>query len=117
MADNKATTLHPPQSLKSQPFTGLHLVKGATYRALAEMHAGFEKVIHELGTLSRTSFLRSDALTAIYEQLWQIRAQAFREVLSTLGQRETANAAHYERLCSEHGGSIQPPATLPANGS
>ena len=91
-----------------QPSAGLMPVKAATYRALAELNAGFEKVLHDLGNLRQNSLFRSDALSALHEQLGGIRVRANREILSVLGERETANAGHFERLRWE--GATSPPA-------
>jgi hypothetical protein len=112
MADNKATTLHPPQSPNSQPVTGTLPVKAYVYRAIAEMNAGFEKVIQDLNNLKQIAFFRSDPLREMHDLLCQVRAQANREFIAVLGQRETANATHFDRLAKERG--ISPPETTPA---
>jgi hypothetical protein len=115
MATNKAKrpfSLAQPQpqrpSLNPQPATAPMPVKSATYRALAELNAGFDKVLHDLGTLRQNSLFHSDALSALHQQLSVIRARANREVLSVLGERESANAGHFERLRGE--GATSPPA-------
>jgi hypothetical protein len=124
MATNKAKrTIHLAQDHKPerrspnpnprpnpgpQPVTGALPVKSAIYRALAEVTTGFDKVIHDFGTLKQSYFFRTGTLSALHDQLCAVRAQAIREFLSILGERETANAERFERLCSERG--ISPPA-------
>jgi hypothetical protein len=95
-------------NLNPQPRAGLMPVKASTYRALAELNAGFDRVLHDLGSLRQNSLFRSDVLSALYEQLGSVRARANREILSVLGERETANAGHFERLRWE--GATSPPA-------
>ena len=112
MADNKANTLHPPQSLNPQPITGTLPVKAYVYRAIAEMNAGFEKVIQDLNNLKQINYLHSEPFTAMHDTVCAIRARANRELMAALSQRETANAAHFERLCKEH--ETIPPGTTPA---
>ena len=73
-------------------------VKAHVYRAVAELNAGFETVILEFGNLKQISYFRSDPLTAMYNQLLRIRAQANREFIAVLSAHEAANAAHYEGL-------------------
>ena len=73
-------------------------VKAHVYRSIAELNAGFETVILEFGNLKQITYFRSDPLTAMYNQLLRIRAQATREFISVLSAREAANAAHYEGL-------------------
>jgi hypothetical protein len=101
MADNKANTLHPPQSLNSQTVTGTLPVKAYVYRAIAEMNAGFEKVVQDLNNLKQIAFFRSDPLREMHDTLCAIRARANREFIAVLEQRELANATHFERLCGE----------------
>ena len=69
-------------------------VKTHVYRSLTRLNAGFEKVILEFGNLKQISYFRSEALTAMYNQLLRIRAQANREFIAVLSAREAANAAH-----------------------
>ena len=111
MADHKANTLHPPQSLNSQPLTGTLPVKAHVYRAIAEMNASFEKVAQDLNNLKQIAFFRSDPLREMHDLLCQVRAQANREFIAVISQREAANAAHFDRLCKERG--ITPPETTP----
>jgi hypothetical protein len=106
MASNKANTLHPPQTLNSQPVTGLLPVKSQIYRAIAELNAGFDKVIHDFGDLTQMRCFRSEPLLATYDLICQLRARANREFFAVLNQREAANAAHFERLCAERGISL-----------
>ena len=111
MADNKANTLHPPQSLNPQPITGTLPVKAYVYRAIAELNAGFEKVIQDLNNLKQIPYFRSDPLHEMHDTLCVIRARANREFIAVLEQRELANAEHYRRLCAERGDGTQPPQT------
>ena len=55
-------------------------------------------MILEFGNLKQISYFRSDPLTAMYNQLLRIRAQARREFISVLSAREAANSAHFETL-------------------
>ena len=117
MATNKAKrsihlAQHDPKperhSLNTQPAAAPMPVKSAVYRALAELNTGFDKVLHDLGSLRQNSLFHSDVLSALYEQLGGVRACANREILSVLGERETANAGHLERLRGD--GATSPPA-------
>ena len=98
MASNKANTLHPPQSLNSQLASGPKPVKAHIYHSLAELNAAFDTVINEFGNLKQINYFCSEPLTAMYHQLLRIRAQANREFTAVLGERETANANHFENL-------------------
>ena len=66
------------------------------------MNGGFEKVIQELETLGQISYYRSGSVTAIHDLICRIRAQANRELIAVLNDRETANAGHFDQLCIEH---------------
>jgi hypothetical protein len=79
-------------------------VKAHTYRSLAEMNAGLEQAIQGLETLRRIKFLSSDSIKGIHHLLSRLRAQANREIMAALTDRETANARHFQQLCleSEH---------------
>ncbi|HKT49979.1 MAG TPA: hypothetical protein VJV96_06760 [Candidatus Angelobacter sp.] len=98
MAIKKANTLHPPQSLNPQPAAGSMPVKTHVYRSITRLNAGFEKVILEFGNLKQINYFSSEPLTAMYNQLLRIRAQANREFSAVLSAREAANAAHFEGL-------------------
>jgi hypothetical protein len=71
-------------------------VKTHVYRSITKLNAGFQKVILEFGNLKQISYFRSEALTAMYNQLLRIRAQANREFSAVLSGREAANAARFE---------------------
>jgi len=101
MAIKKANTLHPPQSLNPQPAAGPMPVKSHIYHTFAELNAAFEKVILDLGNLKEITYFRSEALRAMYKTLVRIRAQANREFISVLSEREAANALHFEQLCRQ----------------
>ena len=94
MATKKANTLRPSQILNAQPVAGAMPVKTHIYRSITRLNAGFEKVILEFGNLKQVNYFRSDPLTAMYNQLLRIRAQANREIIAVLSAREAANAAH-----------------------
>ena len=98
MAIKKANTLHPPQTLNPQPAAAASPmpVKTHVYRSITRLNAGFEKVILEFGNLKQISYFSSDPLTAMYNQLLRIRAQANREFSAVLSAREAANAAQFE---------------------
>ena len=98
MADTKnRRTASPPQTLRrhveAQP------VKAHVYRAIAELNGGFEKVINDLQALGRISFFRSDRMTAMHDLICRVRAQANRDFIMTLHDREMENAAYFDRLC------------------
>jgi len=103
MATHKAKrSIHLAQP-QPQP-TELMPVKAHTYRSLAEMNAGLEQAIQGLETLKRINFLSSDSIKGIHHLLARLRAQANREIMAALTDRETANARHFQQLCleSEH---------------
>ena len=103
MASNNAKrrlSLAQPQRRRPNPEPAeLMPVKAHVYRAIAELNGGFEKVIQDLQTLGRISFLRSDRVTAMHDLICRVRAQANREFTTALHDRETANVAHFDRLC------------------
>ena len=103
MAINKAKrpiSLAQPERRRLNPAPAeLMPVRAHVYRAIAELNGGFEKVIQDLQTLGRISFLRSDRVTAMHDLLCRVRAQANRDFITALQDRETANAAHFEFLC------------------
>jgi len=76
-------------------------VKAHVYRAIAELNDGFEKVARDLQTLGRVTFLGSERVTAIHDVICRIRAQANRDFMMAIHDREIANAGHFDRLCIE----------------
>jgi hypothetical protein len=98
MADNKANTLRPPQSPNSQPNAERMPVKAATYHTLAEMNAGFENVALHLNKLQQVGYLPAGRLLPLFNLLGRIRAQANRECLSVMTERELANDEYFEQM-------------------
>ena len=101
MATNKAKrSIHLAQP---QPQTkDLLPVRAHAYRSLAEMNSGLEQAIHGLQELKKiTCFSSSESLNGIYTLLSRIRAQANREAMAVLAERETANTRHFQQLCLE----------------
>ena len=98
MAANKAKrSIH-----LAQPHTEpaeLMPVRAHAYRTLAEMNNGLEQAIQGLDTLKRISYLSSNSLHGIHCLLSRVRAQANRELMAVLAERETANAKHFQQLC------------------
>ena len=76
-------------------------MKAHVYHTFAELNAAFEKVILDLGNLKEITYFRSEELRAMYKTLVRIRAQANREFISVLSEREAANALHFEHLCGQ----------------
>ena len=99
MATNKAKrSIHLAQP---HPQTkDLLPVRAHAYRSLAEMNSGLEQAIHGLQELKKiTCFSSSESLNGIYTLLSRIRAQANREAMAVLAERETANTRHFQQLC------------------
>jgi hypothetical protein len=101
MATNKAKrSIHLAQ-LQPQR-TDLTPVRAHAYRSLAEMNTGLEQAIHGLQELKKiTCFSSLESLQATYNLLSRIRAEANREAMAVLAERETANARHFQQLCLE----------------
>lgn len=78
-------------------------VKPRIYHFIAELNDGFEKTIHDLKELQNTNFFHSDRLAAMRELICRLRAQANREFLRVLSERETANIIHFGGLPSPQG--------------
>ncbi len=96
MAANKAKhSLHLTQP-QPQP-TELMPVKARIYHVIAELNDGFEKTIHDLKQLQNTNFFHSERLAAMHDLICKLRAQANREFLTVLNERETANHRHFDR--------------------
>src|SRR6267154_1858705 len=100
MAANKAKRPLPPaQPERHSPNphpVELMPVKAHVYRAIAELNGGFEKVIQDLQTLGKISLFRSDRLAAMHDLICRIRAQANRDCIMTLHDREMANAGYFD---------------------
>lgn len=100
----------PKSRLNPEPAAELMPVKSAIYRALAELTTGFDKVIHDFGTLKQTPFFRTGTLSALHEQLCAVRVQAIHEFFAATNEREAANAGCFERLCHERESNTPEPA-------
>jgi hypothetical protein len=112
LAQPQRRRLNPQPATQQMPQMPLMPVKSAIYRALADLTTGFDKVIHDFGTLKQSHFFRTGTLSALHGQLCVIRAQAIREFLSVMNEREAANAGYFERLRREREGT--PPEPAPA---
>ncbi len=88
------------QSSNLQPVE-LMPVKAHVYRAIAELNTGFEKVVQDLQTLQRISFFPAERMLALHDLVCRVRAQANRECIMTLHDREMTNAGYFDRLCNQ----------------
>lgn len=79
-------------------------VRAHVYRTIAEMNGGYEQVIEALQILKKIKHLPGDSLNGIENQIAQIRAEANRDLMAVLSERELANSGHFQRLC------LEPPA-------
>jgi|SRR5689334_13081020 len=102
MAVNKAKrSIHLTQP-QPKPTTDLFPVKAHAYRTLAEMNNGLEQAIQGLQALRQISFFSADeSLTGLHNLLRRIRAQANRELMAVMAERESANDRHFQQLCLE----------------
>jgi hypothetical protein len=82
-------------------------VKAHVYRAIAELNNGFEKVIQDLHTIGGISFLRSEHLSSMRDLICRVRAQANREFIMALHDREIANVDYFARLCIQRASQAQ----------
>ena len=100
MATNKAKrSIHLAQPNHAP--AELTPVKAHVYQAIGELNAGLEKAIQNLQTLQSNNLFRASGLTAMNHQLRGIRAQANRQLMSAINERETANAGHFQQLSVE----------------
>jgi hypothetical protein len=115
MADNKAkrpyslAQLHPqpqpqlgkPRNPNPQPANATEQmpVKAHAYRAIAELNAGFEKVLQDLKALQPIGYLHTGRLAALVDLISRIRAETNQDLIATLHGREQTNAAYFDRLC------------------
>jgi hypothetical protein len=82
-------------------------VRAHVYRTIAEMNGGFEHVIEALQTMQRIKHLPADSLRGIENEIARIRAEANRDLITVLSEREEANAGHFGRLCLEPEGGLR----------
>jgi hypothetical protein len=100
MATNKTKrSIHLTQP--NNPPTELMPVRAHVYRTIAEVNDGFEHSIEGLQTLQKIKYLGSDGLDQMLNLVCRTRAEANRQLMSVLDQRETANTAHFQQLCIE----------------
>ncbi len=104
LAQLERRSLHPLLAAKLMP------VKAHVYRAIAELNGGLEMTLQELKRLQQVDFLPSPRLAATYDIVCKLRAQANRELLDILFERETANATHFERLSNQRQSKAQTPS-------
>lgn len=111
MASNKVKRTVPcaqPQRRSPKPeLAELMPVKAHVYRAIAELNEGFEKVARDLKTLAGISFFGSDRVIAMHDVICRIRAQANRDFMMAVHDREIANAGHFDRLCIQRDNAIK----------
>ena len=94
----------PTERLRTNPEPDAMMpVRVHAYHTIAELNTGFDKVIHDLATLQRISYFGSENLAAIHDLVCGIRAQANRECLAILAEREKVNASHFDGLCMKRG--------------
>jgi hypothetical protein len=79
-------------------------VRANVYCTLGELNTGLEQAIESLEKLVKIKYLSSDGLRGILNRLSLLRAEVNRELIAVLGEREAANAKHFE-LCGEPGTS------------
>jgi hypothetical protein len=110
MAVNKAKrSIHLAQPQPRQPQrprlnqepTEPQPVRAHIYRTIAEMNGGFEQAMEALQTLKKIKHLPGDSLGGIENQVARTRAEASRDLMAVLSERELANAGHFHRLCLE----------------
>jgi hypothetical protein len=114
MAINKTKrplpTAQPERHSPNHRSVELMPVKAHVYRVIAELNSGFEKVIQDLQTLGKISLFRSDHLSAMHDLICRVRAQANRDLIMTLHDREMANAGYFDRLCAQWEKELEDPA-------
>jgi hypothetical protein len=76
-------------------------VKAHAYHAIAELNAGFEKVLQDLKALQPIGYLNTERLAAMADLIARLRAEANQDLITVLQQRETANAEYFGGLCRQ----------------
>jgi propanediol dehydratase small subunit len=87
--------------LNPQPAAEQMPVKAAIYRTMAELNAGFEKVARDFKELQQVGYFPAGRLLPLYNLLGRIRAQANRECLAVMNQRELANQEYFDQMYSD----------------
>lgn len=88
-------------------------VRAHVYRSMADLNSGFEHVIEVLQTLQRIKHLPADSIKGVENQIAKIRAEANRDLMAVLSERELANASHFHGLCMEPENDIPHRAARP----
>ena len=102
LAQPQRRSLNPKTNPNPRPESAeLMPVKAHVYRAIAELNDGFEKIARDLQTLGRVSFFHPDQVTAMHDLISRIRAQANRDFLVAMHDREHANFSHFDSLCMQ----------------
>ena len=81
-----------------QPAAERMPVKAAIYSTLAELNAGFETVAQHFNKLQQVGYLPAQRLLPLFNLLGRIRAQANRECLAVMNQRELANQEYFDQM-------------------
>ncbi len=98
MATRKGNrTLQPTQPQPELP--EFMPVRAHVYNTLAEINHSLEQAIQSLETLVKIKYFSSDSLNHTLNLLSQTRAQANRQFIAVLAERETANAGHFQQRC------------------
>jgi len=94
-------TNHKAERRPNEEPAELMPVRAHVYRTIADMNGGFEHALEGLQTLIKINYLRSNSLNGIQNLISRLRADANRELITVLNEREVINAGHFERLCLE----------------
>ncbi len=83
---------------KNSDRAGSMPVKASVYRAIAELNSGFEKVVQELQTLKSVSYFNHEQVAAMRNLICRVRAQANRDFITAMREREQVNAGYFDRM-------------------
>jgi hypothetical protein len=97
--DSTPTNTTQPNTQPNAEPAEIMPVRAHVYRSMAEMNQALEQAIQNLDTLVKISYFSSESLRGTLSLLSQTRAQANRELISILVERETANARYFQQLC------------------
>ena len=96
----------PVRPLQLQP------IQSSVYQLLFELNAGFEAIIRHLEALQEVEFLRDERLTALRDLICRSQAEANRDFMETLMEREMSNAAWFDHLCIRWERQIKDPSDV-----